>query len=98
MKKLTLFAIAFVSLSAAAADKADKVDKAAWQPLLDASLSKFDVYLSYRGDQIMSVLKGTAPPELKPLGLNPPGRRSSVLWSRAASRCCTSRASTTVAS
>jgi len=68
MKKFTLFAIALVSLDAAAADKAN------WQPLLDASLSKFDVYLSYRGDQIMSVLKGTAPPELKPLGLNPPGQ------------------------
>ncbi|HEV7607367.1 MAG TPA: DUF1080 domain-containing protein [Steroidobacteraceae bacterium] len=45
-----------------------------WKALLDANLSQFDVYLSYRGDQIMSVLKGTAPPELKPLGLNPPGQ------------------------
>jgi hypothetical protein len=43
-----------------------------WQPLLDAKLSNFDVYLSYRGDQIMSVLKGTAPQSLKPVGLNPP--------------------------
>jgi hypothetical protein len=43
-----------------------------WKPLLDARFSQFDVYLSYRGDQIMSVLKGTAPPELKPVGLNPP--------------------------
>jgi hypothetical protein len=46
----------------------------AWKPLLDAKLSQFDVYLSYRGDQIMSVLKGTAPPDLKPVGLNPPGQ------------------------
>ena len=47
-------------------------DDTGWTPLLDASLSKFDVYLSYRGDQIMSVLKGTAPATLKPVGLNPP--------------------------
>ena len=45
-----------------------------WKPLLDSKLSQFDVYLSYRGDQIMSVLKGTAPPDLKPVGLNPPGQ------------------------
>ncbi len=45
-----------------------------WKPLLDAKFSQFDVYLSYRGDQIMSVLKGTAPPDLKPVGLNPPGQ------------------------
>jgi thiol-disulfide isomerase/thioredoxin len=44
----------------------------AWEPLLDAGLSKFDVYLSYRGDQIMSVVRGTAPATLKPVGLNPP--------------------------
>jgi 3-keto-disaccharide hydrolase len=43
-----------------------------WKPLLDDEFSQFDVYLSYRADQIMSVLKGTAPPDLKPLGLNPP--------------------------
>ncbi len=45
-----------------------------WKPLLDAKMSQFDVYLSYRGDQIMSVLKGTAPADLKPVGLNPPGQ------------------------
>jgi hypothetical protein len=53
-----------------AADKAG-----AWRPLLDANLSQFDVYLSYRGDQIMSVLKGTAPVGLKPVGLNPPEQK-----------------------
>jgi hypothetical protein len=42
--------------------------------LLDAKFSQFDVYLSYRGDQIMSVLQGKAAPELKPVGLNPPGQ------------------------
>ena len=67
MKKLALLLIT-LSLHAAAADQAG------WQPLLDASLSNFDVYLSYRGDQIMSVLKGSASPELKPLGMNPPGQ------------------------
>lgn len=47
---------------------------AAWEPLLDAGLTKFDVYLSYRGDQIMSVVRGTAPATLKPVGLNPRGQ------------------------
>jgi hypothetical protein len=42
-----------------------------WRPLLDEQLSQFDVYLSYRGDQIMSVLEGKAP-SLAPVGLNPP--------------------------
>jgi hypothetical protein len=45
-----------------------------WKPLLDSTLSRFDVYLSYRGDQIMSVLQGKAPPDLKPVGFNPPGQ------------------------
>jgi hypothetical protein len=45
--------------------------EAAWQPLLDPTLSQWDVYLSYRGDQIMSVLQGKAPATLKPVGLNP---------------------------
>jgi hypothetical protein len=42
-----------------------------WRPLLDERLSQFDVYLSYRGDEIMSVLEGKAPPSLAPIGLNP---------------------------
>jgi len=69
MKHLVRLAIAACSLHAAAA-----AESAAWQPLLDTSLSKFDVFLSYRGDQIMSVLDGTAPADLEPLGLNPPGQ------------------------
>jgi hypothetical protein len=69
MKHTTWLALILLSLNAAAADKTG-----AWQPLLDDSLSKFDVYLSYRGDQIQSVLKGTAPADLKPVGLNPPGQ------------------------
>src|SRR4051794_40176579 len=45
-----------------------------WRPLLDAQFSNFDVYLSYRGDQIMSVLNGKAPADLEPVGLTPPGQ------------------------
>ena len=67
-KALGLLALTLVSSIAAAADKPGE-----WRPLLDAKFSLFDVYLSYRGDQIMSVLKGTAA-DLKPVGLNPPGQ------------------------
>ncbi len=66
---LALIALSLLSLTASAADQ-----PGAWKPLLDAKLSQFDVYLSYRGDQIMSVLQGKASPELKPVGLNPPGQ------------------------
>ncbi len=45
-----------------------------WKPLLDRNLSQFDVYLSYRGDQILDVVQGKAPAGLKPLGLNPRGQ------------------------
>ena len=67
-KALGLLALTLVSSIAAAADTPGE-----WRPLLDAKFSQFDVYLSYRGDQIMSVLKGTAA-DLKPVGLNPPGQ------------------------
>jgi len=66
---LAILSLAFVSITASAAERTGE-----WRPLLDANLSQFDVYLSYRGDQIMSVLKGTAPAGLKPVGLNPPGQ------------------------
>ena len=66
MKKPLSVAVILCACQAGAAEPAT------WQPLLDAKLTNFDVYLSYRGDQIMSVLKGTAPKELKPVGLNPP--------------------------
>src|SRR3954468_5870491 len=68
----TRFAIATLVLLAQASFAGDKPPQ--WQPLLDSTLSKFDIYLSYRGDQIMSVLNGTAPADLKPVGLNPPGQ------------------------
>jgi hypothetical protein len=66
---LALATLLSASLGAAAADR-----PGTWKPLLDAKFSQFDVYLSYRGDQIMSVLKGTAPADLAPGGLNPPGQ------------------------
>ena len=48
-----LCALAHVQHHGFAADAAPS-----WRPLLDAKLSQFDVYLSYRGDQIMSVIQG----------------------------------------
>lgn len=41
-----------------------------WIELLDESFSQWDVYLSYPGDVISSVVDGTAPKDLKPIGLN----------------------------
>jgi hypothetical protein len=69
MKKTIAIALLLLPLTAFAADKPGE-----WKPLLDAKFSQFDVYLSYRGDQIMSVLRGKAPADLKPVGLNPPGQ------------------------
>jgi hypothetical protein len=73
MKKPAAIAFLLLPLAAFAADK-----PGGWKPLLDAKFSQFDVYLSYRGDQIMSVLGGKADSksvgDLKPVGLNPPGQ------------------------
>lgn len=69
MKPLSLVLAILCSANALAAGKAGE-----WQPLLDQNLSQFDVYLGYRGDQIASVLKGTAAGDVKPVGLNPPGQ------------------------
>ncbi len=65
MKKLPALCLAFTLSCAAAAD-----EKSAWTPLLDPQLSKWDVYLSYHGTQILGVIQGKTP-ELKPIGLNP---------------------------
>jgi peroxiredoxin len=43
-----------------------------WEPLLDDKLSQFDIWLSYHGSVIRSVLDGKAPKTLQPRGLNPP--------------------------
>lgn len=59
-----------VPLSLCLAMTAQAADQDRWQPLLDERLSQWDVYLSYRGDQIMDVLQGRAP-ALRPVGLNP---------------------------
>jgi hypothetical protein len=66
--KNVLLALACVPCLASAAGA-----PGAWRPLLDATFSQFDVYLSFRGDEIMSVLQGKAP-DLKPVGLNPKGQ------------------------
>lgn len=63
--KLTGYIVA-ASLLAASARSADSE----WTNLLDKQFSQWDVYLSYRGDQIMSVIQKTAPADLKPIGLN----------------------------
>jgi hypothetical protein len=68
---LTL-AMILVALGRFAYAHASEARASDWRPLLDAQLSQFDVYLSYRGDQILSVLEGRAPPSLRPVGLNPP--------------------------
>jgi hypothetical protein len=43
-----------------------------FQPLLDKQLSRWDVYLSYPGTVMADVVAKKAPPDLKPVGLNPP--------------------------
>ncbi len=72
MKNNTCLAAVAASLFATLAPAADQSQ--GWRDLLDENLSQFDVYLSYRGDQIMSVLQGKAPKDLTPVGLNPPGQ------------------------
>lgn len=73
MKNLIAIALLLFPVTSFAADKPGE-----WKPLLDAKFSQFDVYLSYRGDQIMSVLGGKTDSksagDLKPVGLNPPGQ------------------------
>ncbi len=47
-----------------------KSTEGGWINLLDEDFSQWDVYLSYPGDVIMSVIQKTAPKDLKPIGLN----------------------------
>jgi hypothetical protein len=63
-----LLALGIASLAAQAAEPGP------WRPLLDAQLSKFDVYLSYRGEDILGVIQAKGQATLKPIGLNPPGQ------------------------
>lgn len=53
----------FVVTSASAAEQQ-------WHNLLDKNLTQFDVYLSYPGTVISSIVAGTAPKDLQPIGLN----------------------------
>ena len=70
MKKLFGLLLALALSPMAAAD--DKTTS--WTSLLDAKLSKWDVYLSYHGTQILGVIQGKTR-NLKPIGLNPPGQK-----------------------
>ena len=66
MKRTLLVALFVPALAfAASAEKSDDSTD-----LLDERFSKWDVYLSYPGDAIASVVAGTAPKDLKPIGLN----------------------------
>ena len=65
-----LCALAMFSTTNFAADAAP----GPWRALLDAQLSNFDVYLSYRGEDILDVVQGKAPKRLKPIGVNPKGQ------------------------
>lgn len=67
MKRIALAVLTLTPLLAAA-------ESSDWRPLLDDKLSNFDIYLSYHGNEIMSVIRGTAPATLKPVGLNPPNQ------------------------
>lgn len=66
MKHPLLVALFVPAFAFAAPD--EKAD--GWTNLLDENLSQWDVYLSYPGDVMASVVAGTAPKDLKPIGLN----------------------------
>lgn len=67
MKRLLV--IGCLAFSVASAQSAEP-NRDGWISLLDKDFSQWDVYLSYPGDVIMSVINGTAPETLKPIGLN----------------------------
>jgi hypothetical protein len=73
MKSTVTLCVALATLSFSATAAADPATPV-WRDLLDDKLANFDVWLSYRGDRILSVIEGTAPPDLQPVGLNPPGQ------------------------
>jgi hypothetical protein len=68
---LKLVCLGSASLTALSAHSAE----AEWTNLLDKNFAQWDVYLSYRGDEIMSVIQKTAPKDLKPIGLNKDSKR-----------------------
>jgi hypothetical protein len=68
MQRFLVMACLVLSFSSSADTASPKHDE--WINLLDKDFSQWDVYLSYPGDVIMSVIDGTAPKDLKPIGLN----------------------------
>lgn len=63
-------AIACFAVAIALAAQPVRASEDGWTNLLDEQFSQWDVYLSYPGDRIMSVIEGTAPKDLEPIGLN----------------------------
>ncbi len=63
-------AVACIALTLSLSAQPARADEDGWTNLLDKQFSQWDVYLSYPGDRIMSVINGTAPKDLKPIGLN----------------------------
>ena len=59
-----------LTLSLCACVGPDQDESEQWIDLLDEDFSHWDVYLSYPGNVIMSVIGGTAPKNLEPIGLN----------------------------
>ena len=78
-KRLMIVIVCVLALASAASankhDATEKIKEGEWVDLLDKDLSQWDVYLSYPGAVIRSVLNGTAPTTLQPIGLNPPGQQ-----------------------
>ncbi len=70
MTRLVACLITSLALFAPGARAADATP-GSWRGLLDKKLSNFDVYLSYHGNDILSVIQGKAPKNQKPIGLNP---------------------------
>jgi hypothetical protein len=68
MQRFLVMVCLALSFSASAETTSSK--QGGWTNLLDKEFSQWDVYLSYPGDVIMTVIDGTAPKNLKPIGLN----------------------------
>ena len=73
MKNTSVLALAILLFAPLAATAANK-PAGAWRNLLDDKLTNFDIWLSYRGDQILDVVRKGNPQKLSPIGLNPKGQ------------------------
>jgi hypothetical protein len=67
-------ALALAALLVASVTSAADKPAGAWRNLLDDKLTNFDIWLSYRGDQIIDVVRKGNPQNLTPIGLNPKGQ------------------------